>query len=125
MIIYKKTYIAHLNWDVLCENANKNIKYTPISKFPALTRDLSFICDDSISYGEIETEIKKSIGNILEKIEVFDVYKGNKIEENKKSISFKIVMRNQEKTLKDKDVDKKIEKTLKNLEKMDVILRQV
>lgn len=123
--IYKKTYIANLNWNILCENANKNIKYTPISKFPALTRDLSFICDDSISCGEIETEIKKSIGNILEKIEVFDVYKGNKIEENKKSISFKIVMRNQEKTLKDKDVDKKIEKTLKNLEKMDVILRQV
>ena len=123
--IYKKTYIANLNWKVLYENANKNIKYKPISKFPALTRDLSFVCNDSISCGEIETEIKKNIGNILEKIEVFDIYKGDKIEKNKKSISFKIIMRNQEKTLKDKDVDKKIEKTLKNLEKIDVVLRQV
>ena len=86
---------------------------------------MSFVCNDSISCGEIETEIKKSIGNILEKIEVFDIYKGDKIEKNKKSISFKIIMRNQEKTLKDKDVDKKIEKTLKNLEKIDVVLRQV
>lgn len=121
--IYAKTYISILDWNSLLLNSNKTIKYEEISKFPASTRDLSFICDENIACGEIEREIKNSMGNILEKIEVFDVYKGEKIDVNKKSISFKIVMRNKEKTLKDEEIDKKIEKTLRNLKKINVTLR--
>ena len=73
---------------------------------------------------EIVKQIKKTIGNILEKIEIFDVYKGDQLENSKKSISFKITMRKQDATLKDDEVNSKITETLKNLEKLNVFLRK-
>ena len=53
--------------------------YKPLPKFPATTRDLSIICDDSVPVAQLEKAIKKAVGNILESVKLFDVYKGKQI----------------------------------------------
>ena len=62
--------------------------YKPLPKFPAVTRDLALICKDETSSGEIEKKIKALAGPCLEKIEIFDVYKGAQVAEGYKSIAF-------------------------------------
>ncbi len=123
--IFEKTYVAELEYDEIVQNSNEKNKYVKISKFPALIRDLCFVCDEDLSYITIENVIKKNIGGVLEKIEVFDVYRGAQIEKGKKSISLKITMRGKEKTLKDDEVETKIKKAIKKLEEINVLLRKI
>ncbi len=121
--IFQKAYLAELNYEKIIKNSSKEKKYIPFSKFPKLERDLSLICDENLPCAVIETEIKKTVKNILEKIEVFDVYRSDQLPKNKKSISFKIVMRKPDTTLTEKEADLQIEKILKNLESLNVSLR--
>ena len=63
------------------------------------------------------------MGDILEKLQIFDTYKGDQIEKNKKSISFKLIFRKQNATITDKEVEKKLDVLLKNLRKINIFLR--
>ena len=121
--ISDKVYLAELDFDSIYNQVVKKLTYEPLPKFPSSTRDLSLVCDEFLSSAEIERIIRKNIGPTLEKIEVFDVYKGTQIASDKKSISYKITMRNKNRTLTDEEVDNFIQKTLKDLEKIDVKLR--
>ena len=67
--------------------------------------------------------IRKNVGLMLENIDVFDVYRGKQIDSGKKSISYKITMRNKSRTLTDQEVDEVIDKTLKDLAEIGVCLR--
>ena len=78
--IYKKTYLAEIEIEKILKNCDDKIKYKPISKFPALTRDLCFISDENVLAKTIEKEIKNSMGDILEELQIFDTYKGDQIE---------------------------------------------
>ncbi|MBQ9375133.1 MAG: phenylalanine--tRNA ligase subunit beta [Ruminococcus sp.] len=118
-----RAYAAKINIPELMAKANVEKKYTPLPKFPATTRDISVVCDDSIPVAQIEKAIKKAVGKILEKITLFDVYKGKQIEEGKKSVSYSISMRSHEGTLTDEQADKAMEKALKALSEMDITLR--
>ena len=63
------------------------------------------------------------MGDILEELQIFDTYKGDQIEKNKKSISFKLILRKQNATITDKEVEKKLDVLLKNLRKINIFLR--
>lgn len=118
-----KTYIAELDFNTIFNARNQLNTYCGIPKFPASVRDLSLVCEESLQSGQIEKIIKNNIGKILEKIEVFDVYRGDQIADNQKSISYKLTMRDKTKTLTDKEVDRDIEKALSALEKINIKLR--
>ena len=90
--------------------------YTPIPKFPAATRDLAVLVDDDVLVGDIEEAIRKAGGNLVEKVELFDIYKGAQIAKGKKSIAYAIVYRDLKKSLKDEEVNKIHDKILKALE---------
>jgi len=111
-----RCYIAELNLDVLYKYADLNKKYKPLPKFPAVTRDIALIVDDSILVQDIEDVIVKQGGNIVESTKLFDVYKGTQIEDGKKSIAYAIVYRRIDKTLTDDEVNKVHEKILRSLE---------
>ena len=81
-------------------------------KFPAITRDLSIICDDEIPSAKLEAIIKKSVGKILEKVTLFDVYKGKQIAEGKKSMAFTMQFQSNEKTLTDAEADEAFQRIL-------------
>lgn len=114
--IEEPCYIAEINMDVLlhCENTEK--KYKPLPKFPAVIRDIALIVDDDILVQDIEDIIKKQGGNMLEKVKLFDIYKGKQIPQGKKSIAYSIVYRLENKTLTDKEVEKVHDKILRALE---------
>ncbi|MDK2801996.1 MAG: phenylalanine--tRNA ligase subunit beta [Oscillospiraceae bacterium] len=115
--------IGKVNIDLIFSlNKQKEI-YTPISKFPSSYRDLSLICDYNLPVIEIKNIIEDSIGEILENIELFDIYQGDQIECGKKSVSYNIQMRGNDKTLEDHDIDTAIDTLLTNLKQIDVRLR--
>ena len=122
--IGKRAYVGKINITELMEKCEPQKTYKPLPKFPATTRDLSLICDDSIPVAKIEKAIKTAVGNILEKITLFDVYKGQQIEEGKKSVSYSISMRSHDGTLTDEQADKAMDKALKSLKEIDVLLRE-
>ena len=117
-------YIAELDLDALFEASNTNKTYKALPKFPAVTRDIALLCDDSILVADIEETIRKAGGNLVEKVQLFDIYKGAQIPEGKKSIAYAIAYRDEKKTLEDKDISKVHDKILKALEhKLGAVLR--
>jgi phenylalanyl-tRNA synthetase beta chain len=118
-----KVYIAKLNIPEMMSSAVTEITYKPLPKFPATTRDLSIICDDALPVAELEKAIKKAVGNILEKVTLFDVYKGKQIENGKKSVSYSITMRSHDSTLTDEQADSAVKKVLNSLAAIGAELR--
>lgn len=117
-------YLAELNLDLLFEYAKTDKKYKALPKFPAVTRDIALLVDDEILVQEIEDTIRRAGGNLVEKVELFDIYKGAQIPEGKKSIAYAIAYRDEKKTLTDNDVNKVYDKILRSLEhKLGATLR--
>lgn len=117
-------YLAELNLDLLFEYAKIDRKYKALPKFPAVTRDIALLVNDEVLVQEIEETIRKAGGNLVEKVELFDIYKGAQIPEGKKSIAYAIAYRDERKTLTDNDVNKVHDKILRSLEyKLGATLR--
>ena len=88
-----------------------------------MTRDFAFVCDKSVSNGEIIDIIKTSCGEYLESVKLFDVYTGDRLEAGKKSLAYSLVLRDKTATLTDAIADKCTGDILANLEKIGVFLR--
>ncbi|SHK23122.1 phenylalanyl-tRNA synthetase beta subunit [Hathewaya proteolytica DSM 3090] len=112
----ERCYIAELDLDILFENSVLDKKYTPLPKYPAVTRDIAILVDDEILVQEIEDTIVKAGGNLLESMELFDVYKGEQIPKGKKSVAFALIYRVADKTLTDEEVNKVHSKILRAVE---------
>ena len=93
------------------------MKYKEISKFPNIKKDLSIVVDKKISAQEIGMKIKKLAGSLLESSEVFDIYTGTGIEEDKKSISFALTFGKGDRTLTDDEINEVMNKIIAGLEK--------
>ncbi len=120
-----RAYAAKLNVPEMMSAAVLQKTYKPLPKYPATTRDLAVVCDDSIPVAKLEKAIKDGIGGkILETITLFDVYKGKQIESGKKSVAFSIVLRSSEGTLTDEQADNAVKKALKKLSEIGAELRQ-
>lgn len=109
-------YIAEINLDVLYKNANIVKKYKALPRFPAVTRDIALIVDEATFVQEIQSVIKSTGGNLVESINLFDVYKGKQIEDGKKSVAYAISYRSETKTLTDGEVNKVHDKIVRALE---------
>ena len=121
--INERTYIANIDLSKICEKANFGVKYEGIAKFPAVVRDISLIMDKELTAGKIEEAIRTNGGNILESLELFDIYEGERIEAGKKSMAYSITFRNREKTLEEAEITAAMEKILNKLETIGAVLR--
>lgn len=118
-----RAYIANLDADLMFENAKYETSYKPLPKFPASTRDLAFLCEDSLPVLSLEKAIREAAGKLVEKIELFDVYKGAQIASDKKSVAYAITLRAPDRTLTDNEADNVVAKIIKATEKLGAILR--
>jgi phenylalanyl-tRNA synthetase beta chain len=118
-------YIAEIDFDLICENSKiEERHYSEIPKFPSVYRDLAFVIDESVSVGDVEKAIRESAGDVLKSIRLFDIYRGEKIGEGKKSVAFSLEILSPEKTLTDEEVNSLIQKVVKYVEqKLDAKLR--
>ena len=119
-----KAYVAVLDVEILAKKANFDVKYKGVVKFPAVTRDISLVMKKDVLAGQVEDVIRKSAGKHLEDYHLFDVYEGENVGADEKSLAYSIRFRASDRTLEDKDVTKAMEKILKKLETLGVTLRQ-
>lgn len=118
-----RAYAAKVNVPEFLNVCSEQKCYKPLPKFPAVTRDISLICDDELPAAVIEKAIRTAAGTLLEKLDLFDLYKGKQIADGKKSISYSLVLRSHEGTLTDEQADKVMEKVLKALKEQGAELR--
>lgn len=111
-----KVYVAVIDIKTIIDNSNLVNLYKPLPKFPAVTRDIAMVVKDGVIVKSIENIIKKNGGNLIEKVTLFDVYRGNQIEKGFKSVAYSITFRSLEKTLTDDEVNKLMDKILSALE---------
>ena len=102
--IEKNVYVAEINLDKLLKNRVSKLKYKEVSKYPKVVKDLAFIVDKKINSEDIVKVIKKSGGKTLTNIEVFDLYTGENVKENEKSIAYSLTFEDMNKTLSDEEV---------------------
>lgn len=121
--INTRVYVGKLKLRKLFAMMDTQRSYVPMPKFPASTRDLALLCDDALPVMTMEKAIKAAAGKILEKIELFDVYKGSQIAQGKKSVAFNISMRASDRTLNDEEVNGAMSKILKALEELGAQIR--
>ena len=116
-----RVYAAELYMQKMFDNMGDERKYKPLPKYPAMTRDLSLLCDDEVTSDTIIEIIKKN-AKFLESVSVFDMYKGEQVPEGKKSLSYKMVLR-KDGTMTDEEADSSVERVLKALAEKDIVLR--
>ena len=108
---------AELSMQLLFAHANTTKLYHALPKFPASTRDIAVLCDDTIPVASLENSIRKAAGSILEDVSLFDVYKGDQIPEGKKSVAYSMILRASDRTLTDEECDKAMKSAISALEK--------
>ena len=112
-------YYAELNWTQLMKVTKKNeILYTEISKFPAVSRDLALLVDNNVEFAQIEQIARQTEKKLLKKVELFDVYEGDKLPAGKKSYAVNFILQDEEKTMGDKQIDAIMTKLITNIKKM-------
>ena len=117
-------YVLEINLDKLLEKKTGKMKYKEISKFPSVKKDLAVVIDKDITSEEIAKQIKKLAGNLLLGNKIFDVYTGENIEENKKSIAYSLEFGAADRTLTDDEINAILEKIIAGLEKQGAIIRK-
>lgn len=105
-----------INLEDLVTEENK-LKYSSINKFPSVERDLAIVCDKAISSSDIQRIIEKAGKKYLTNIDLFDVYTGENVGENEKSLAFKLIFEDSTKTLATEEVDEVIKNILDKLSK--------
>ena len=98
--------------------------FTPLPKYPAVTRDLSLLCDESVTIAELQDVITAAGGKLLRRVDLFDIYRGKGVATGKKSVAFSLVLRADDRTLTDADSEGVTSKVLAALEaKLGAVLR--
>ena len=110
-------FILEIDLDKLLAKKVGKMKYKEISKFPNIKKDLAVVVDKNVTAQEIGMNIKKFAGSLLENYEVFDVYTGEGVAENKKSVAFSLTFGKQDRTLTDEEINAVMEKIVEGLEK--------
>ena len=119
----EKAYVAILDLEALYPLSGDFRKYKPVAKFPAVTRDFSLLVPVNVMAGDLEEAIRKGAGELLEKIELFDIYVGAQVQEGYKSMSYKVSIRAKDHTLTEQEIVGCTNSLLKALEEKGARLR--
>lgn len=118
-----RVYVFRLETDTLYAHAKTEKAYKPLPKFPAVSRDIAFTCDEDIPVLTLQRAMTAAAGKTLESIKLFDVYQGAQIEKGKKSVAFSLSLRSAQETLTDEQATATMKKVMKALEAAGAVLR--
>ena len=111
-------YYAEMNWTQLMKATKKNeVKFTEVPKFPVVSRDLALLVDNSVEFAQIEQIARQTEKKFLKRVELFDVYEGDKLPAGKKSYAVNFILQDEEKTMGDKQIEAIMSKLIANLKK--------
>ena len=112
----KSVLVAEINLDLIKKYIGKKIVYQGIVKYPSVPRDLALVVDEGILVGSILNTIGK-IDKKVEKVELFDIYRGTGVLPGKKSVAVSIILRDKSKTLEEKEINDIMAKILEKVKK--------
>ncbi|MFH1880232.1 MAG: phenylalanine--tRNA ligase subunit beta, partial [Bacillota bacterium] len=106
----RRAVIAEIDLSLLQKLAVPMGKLNPLPRFPGVTRDLALSMDEAVAVGPLMIAMRKAGGELLESIEMFDVYRGEKLGEGRKSVAFSLAFRAPDRTLTEPEIIKAMEK---------------
>lgn len=109
----KETYVFDINLDIVLDAYHNEPSFEDIPRYPSISRDIAFILDKDIQAGDVQNLIKEIGAPLVKQVDIFDVYEGENLEEDKKSIAYHLLYQNPERTLKDEEVDASYEEIVK------------
>ncbi|QGQ97986.1 phenylalanine--tRNA ligase subunit beta [Paenibacillus psychroresistens] len=98
------TYIMELELDTLSKYVSSTIQYISLPRYPAISRDIAVVVSTEIAVGKLQAKVKEIAGALLESIQVFDIFTGERLGQGKKSVALSLVYRHAEHTLTDEEV---------------------
>ena len=107
-----EVYCAEISFTRLMSHLLPDATYSPLPKYPAVSRDLSFVCDEAVTVAQAEQTIASAAGKLLRSVKLFDIYRGANLGEGKKSLAFSLELRADDRTLTDADTEPVITKVL-------------
>ena len=111
-------YYSEMNWTQLMKATKKNeVTFTEVPKFPAVSRDLALLVDNAVEFAQIDQIARQTEKKLLKKVELFDVYEGDKLPAGKKSYAVNFILQDEEKTMGDKQIEAIMAKLIANLKK--------
>ena len=117
-------YCAELSFDGLFAARGQDPQYTPLPKFPAVTRDIAVVCDEAVTVGALEDSIRRGAKGLLKNAALFDIYRGKGVAEGKKSVAFSLTLRADDRSLTAEEADNDVKSILETLEKdLGAVLR--
>ena len=114
--IKTKVYMGQLDFQKMIDLSDFERKYKPLPKYPSTSRDIAIVVEEDILVGDVKKLILKHGKGLIEDIQLFDIYRGDQIQENMKSMALSIDYRSYEKTLKDEEVEEIQSLIVKDLE---------
>jgi len=108
-------FCAELQFDALFQLQGKTPEYAPLPKFPAMSRDLALLVDQSVTVGSLEACIRNSSKGLLREVNLFDIYTGDRLPKDKKSVAFSLLLRAEDRSLTAKEADDEIASILDGL----------
>ncbi len=114
--IKKRLYIFEINIEETSRVADLEVHYSPVPRYPAIEKDIALVVDKDLQVGSLEEIIKKYGKKNLESVKLFDIFQGDQVGENKKSVAYALTFRAKDRTLTDDEVNKIQDKILTQLE---------
>lgn len=119
-----ETYVAELNLQAIVEESGHSFVYQQVTKFPAISRDIALLVDETVTNQALVETITMNAGKYLQSVHLFDVYQGANIADGKKSMAYSLTFVNSEATLVDEEINQSLTKVEKALvEQFDVSIR--
>src|SRR5690625_2992763 len=113
----KETFVFDLNLEKLIHSERASLVYEPVPKYPSILRDVAFVVKEDVHAGDIKEEIERLGAPLVKSVEAFDVYRGESIKEDEKSIAFNVHYQDPEKTLTDEEVDHSFKEIIEAINK--------
>ena len=111
-------YYAELNWTQLMKATKKcEVTFQEVPKYPAVSRDLALLVDNAVEFAQIEQAARQAEKKLLKRVELFDVYEGDKLPQGKKSYAVNFILQDDEKTMGDKQIDAIMQKLIATIKK--------
>ena len=110
-------YCAELSFDALLRVKGADPEYAPLPKFPAVTRDIAVVCDESVTVGALEDTIRRGAQGLLKEVALFDIYRGKGVDQGKKSVAFNLVLRADDRSLTAEEADADVKSILDALKR--------
>lgn len=110
-------YVAELSMNKISEKKTRSYRFKELNKYPSITKDVAFVMPNFLDSGIVEKEIKRVAGKLLKEIRVFDLYRGENVQDDEKSIAYSLIFEDETRTLKTEEINELFNKIIDEVTK--------